>query len=232
MIIAAAITDVEACASNPKQTRAINVEGTFALLDEIKRAQSVPIFFSSDYALEPVARLTLLNEESPVQPQTEYGKQKAAVEKYLRENFGKYLIFRTSKLMSRTPHPKSILQAIIRPLTQNQDIRPFHDQWMTPVFVEDIAEVLAHPKLTNLSGTFHLATKRVFTRNELTRLIRDQYLPQSRSQITPMSLTEIPTLEKRPHYNTLDASKIAEALDFRFREIEEELPAVLDLACR
>lgn len=227
LILTAAVTDVEACAQDPVSTQAINVRGTTALLDIAREFQVTPIFFSSDYALEPITRLALLSEDAPLHPQTEYGRQKAAIETYLRDHFDRHLIFRTSKIMSLSPHPKSILHAIIRPLVDGKNIRPFHDQWMTPVFAEDVAQVLSHPKLSELSGTYHLATRQVFTRSELTQIIRDQYFPNSPSEISPISLTEIQTREKRPHYNTLDSSKISHALGFQFREITDELPRII-----
>lgn len=219
IILTAAIADIEKCAKDPTETRKVNVIGTKLILDLAKSFGTVPVFFSTDYVLKPSANLQLLNEEDECLPLTEYGKQKKEIEDWITINFKRYLIFRTSKLMSMNFHPKNILTQITLPLRTGKDINAFEDQWITPVFIEDIAQILCHQKLENLSGTYHLATKTSYTRYELAHLIKGRLGLKNESKIFPSSLKDFQTTEKRPCFNTLDSTKISSALDFVFTEI-------------
>jgi len=109
--------------------------------------------------------------------------------------------------MGMEPHPRNFLSTMTH---------AFVDQWITPVFIEDIAEVLAHLGLAKLSGIYHLATSTVYSRYELACMV-------SGSEVIPTNLRDVKTLETRPQYNTLDSSKIRSELGIRFREIAEVL---------
>jgi len=139
-VICSAITDIEKCSQNQKGSHQINVAGTIDLLEAFKRLNITPIFFSSDYIFNPSKFAH--QEEDQRNPSTCYGKQKLLVEEYIENGFDKYLIFRTSKLMSMTAHPKNILLPVIRNLSAGIPTRCFEDQWLNPVFVEDIAELI------------------------------------------------------------------------------------------
>jgi dTDP-4-dehydrorhamnose reductase len=208
LVITAAIADVERCAMDPTTTRKTNVAGTKAILELARSSGTIPIFFSSDYVLKPATSLQFLNEADECLPATEYGRQKKEVEDWITVHFKQFLIFRTSKLMGMASHPRNILSQI----TTNS--RAFTDQWMTPVFIEDIARVIAHPKLEGLSGKYHLATKTPYTRYDLAMLMGNP------SKIIPATMDDLTTLEKRPRFNTLNSEKICLALDFEFTEIK------------
>ena len=221
LVIAAAVSDVEKCAINPEKTRKINIEGTQALLEIARTHNVTPIFFSSDYVLRSTSQLPVSrNEDYPTEPTTEYGRQKLTVETWIAENFAQHVIFRTSKLMGLTLHSRNILTQTTEALRRHETIKAFTDQWITPIFIEDIAAVIAHSKFSGLSGTYHLATETVFTRYELACRLRNQI--ESDSRIEKNTLNDMKTLETRPHDCTLDSKKIQAALGFRFREIAFE----------
>lgn len=220
VIVCVAIADVEKCFKEPELSQYINVTGTLELLGMIQRSGAIPIFFSSDYVFAKGKEI--YQEEDLREPETIYGRQKMTVEKHLEERFERFLIFRTSKLMSKTAHSKNILLPILRSLKESQPIRCFEDQWLNPVFVEDIAEVIQASCERDLSGVFHVGTRRVFNRAELGRFLATKlgYDPQL---IQSISMGDIRFSEPRPTHNVLDCRKIEKALDFRFTEVEETL---------
>lgn len=221
MVIAAAITDVEKCARDPEATSAVNIHGTLSLLEIARDYGVIPVFFSTDYTLKPANAPQLLIEDAPCEPLTEYGRQKRVVEEWISSRFPRHLILRTSKLMSLESHPKNIISQAVRVLKSEKKIHAFVDQWITPVFLEDIAEVLAHPEMSQLSGVYHLATKTVYSRYELARLIKNQLDLKEGYEVIPSKMAEFKTLERRPMYNTLNSDKICSAIGIRFREISE-----------
>jgi len=220
VLICAAITDVEKCFQDRELSERVNVSGMRELLDLIKKAGAIPVFFSSDYVF--ANKVAFHQEQDECAPETHYGRQKLAIEQYLEANFERYLIFRTSKLMSTTRHPKNILFPMVRDLSVSKPLRCFEDQWFNPVFVEDIAKVIAIACRRNLSGIYHLGTRRIFTRYELGTFLATS-LGFDPALIQSMHMSDIKFSEKRPTHNTLDCRKIESALDFRFTEIEEAL---------
>lgn len=218
MIICAAITDIERCFQEQDASYQVNVQGTRELLSLIKQCATIPVFFSTDYVFG--GEKTSYKEDDPRLPKTVYGQQKLEIEQYLESNFQNYLIFRTSKLMSKCVHPKNILYPIIQNLAANREVRCFEDQWLNPVFIEDIAEVLKRALNTPLRGVFHLGTKKIFSRAELGRFLAttlgyDPYLIKS------ILMADMNVSEQRPTHNVLNCDFINDIIDFRFQEIED-----------
>lgn len=222
IVLCAAITDIEKCFRERQLSERINVTGTRELLDIIKRVGAVPVFFSSDYVFAD--RSSPPREDAPRRPETLYGKQKVAIEQYLEDSFDRYLIFRTSKLLSMTEHPRNILYQVIRDLRASKPIRAFQDQWFNPVFVEDIARVVDAACDHSLNGTYHLGTRRIFARDEMTRLLAAS-LGYDPSCVQSIKLSDIQFSEARPNHNTLDCGKIENELGFRFTELEDAIRA-------
>lgn len=218
--ICAANTDIESCFKNPAEAHLVNVTGTIQLLEKIKQSGAVPIFFSTDYVFTPSEQP--LSEDDEKKPQTLYGRQKLEVERYIESHFEKYLIFRTSKLMAKSFHAKNILQPVVRSLKEQKSIRLFEDQWLNPVFVEDIAAVVKKASESGLSGTFHLGTRKIYSRAEIGRVIAD-FLGLSHKLLKPGYMKDVKTSEPRPHCNTLNCEKVEKALEFRFTELAEGL---------
>lgn len=219
-VITAAIPDIEYCAKFPEDSFKINVEALQYLLKIFKKYSVTPIFFSTDFVLKPEKEFLLYKETDSCDPQTEYGKQKLKIENYIQTQFSRFLIFRTSKLMSKTKHPKNILFQVYDALKNQKDIHAFCDQWITPVFNEDIARIIAHPNLDRCNGIYHLATKKVYSRYELALFLNEHLKLNVDDKIHQSSLSEFKSIEVRPHFNTLNASKLEKELSFNFTEIE------------
>ncbi len=220
VIICAAMADVEKCFQQQKRSHQINVKGVQELLNFSRKCNATPVFFSSDYVF--AGQGNLYREDDPREPNTVYGHQKLEIEKYLEKNFENFLIFRTSKLMSKDAHPKNILLPLLQSISESRPIYCFEDQWLNPVFVEDIAEVLKLAFQKKLRGTFHLGTERIFSRAELGRFLAvslgcDPKLIQS-SRMSDMNFSET-----RPRYNTLNCDKVKTQLCFRFHEVEDAI---------
>lgn len=228
IVISAAIADVEKCYQDQILSQQVNVDGIITLLDIVKDTKTTPVFFSSDYVFS--AKTSPYEETDQRCPQTVYGRQKLSIENYLENNFKDYLIFRTSKLMSKTRHSKNILLPMLRDLILGKSFKCFEDQLLNPVFVEDIARVLDRAFSSNLKGTFHLGTRQIFSRFELGQFLAYSF-GFNPKLIEPIKMHTIQFSEMRPANNTLNCTKIEKALDFKFCEIEDalqDLRSILD----
>jgi dTDP-4-dehydrorhamnose reductase len=77
-----------------------------------------------------------------------------------------------------------------------------------------------------LYGTYHLGSRRIFARDELARVIatasgHDPALVQS------IKIADLKFSEPRPHHNTLDCSKIENALGFQFTEVADGIQELI-----
>jgi dTDP-4-dehydrorhamnose reductase len=129
--------------------------------------------------------------------------------------------------MAKFAHQKNILFPVIRDLANGLSVTCFEDQWINPVFIEDIAEVLKRAFQQKLTGVFHLGTRRTFTRVELGEFLA-KTLGYDPRLIKYARLSEARFSEPRPSHHLLNSEKVSAILDFQFCEIED---AALDLVC-
>jgi dTDP-4-dehydrorhamnose reductase len=162
----------------------------------------------------------MYDETDQVSPTTVYGRQKVEVEEAIRLEFSDYLIFRTSKLMSMDLNPRSILTPLVQNLWHAKPVSVFRDQYISPVFVEDVAEVLVRSIKAGLSGTYHLGPGEQFSRAEIALRVAD-LLDLDVNAIRPIRMSDIAFSEPRGPNNTLNSEKISRALEYTFTSLED-----------
>lgn len=206
-VICAAMADVDACFRHPRLSSRVNVDAVAELVHELARFDVLPVFFSTDLVFGGGA--DLYREGDPVSPGTLYGRQKATSEELVRGS-GKHIVFRTSKLMAADLHPRNILTPIVRAGRGDGTYRAFTDQWITPVFCEDVARYVTAALRAGLEGTYHLAGVDRLSRLELARRACEA-LGLDASRIGEARLADLALAEPRGSYNTLSAERIRHA---------------------
>jgi dTDP-4-dehydrorhamnose reductase len=220
LILSAAITDVEKCYQDQVLSNAVNVTGTKELLSLSLDCGTLPIFFSSDYVFHGFKRSFAENDWRT--PQTVYGKQKLEVETFLENSGRDFLLFRTSKLIALSQHPRNILLQISDRLKRGEVCPSFVDQFFNPCCVEDIGRALEVAIAEEARGKFHLGMNKVTTRHELALEIAER-IGADKGLVTPMKIAEVQVSEPRPHCNVLDSSLFQHEIGFRFTELDEAL---------
>ncbi|MGZ3740435.1 MAG: SDR family oxidoreductase [Bdellovibrionota bacterium] len=221
-VICAAQSDVESCFRDPVLSRRINVDAVAELQECFTECGVKPVFFSSDMVFDCTREFR--GEEEAPSPTTEYGRQKTEAERRLRES-GEHLIFRTSKLMAMYPHPRNILSPLVA-AARGEPFRAFRDQFITPVFVEDVGEALVRALRTQASGTFHLAGERRLSRVELAREVC-RFFGGSGEAVEETSIRDAMLSEPRGFFHTLSAEKARKELGMAFTPLEEGLKRLL-----
>ena len=214
------MTDVGQCARNPATSQRINVDAMLELLNLFQEFEIKPVFFSSDLVFDGIC--DIYDEDDIVCPSTRYGRQKADIELEIQRRFPSHLIFRTSKLMSMDLSRRNILTPVIQNLRAGMTVNAFADQFITPVFVEDIARVAIGAFREGLNGTYHLAGEDRLSRFELAHVVADS-LGFSASLVAPTSMKNFALEEPRGSNNALSSAKICSALDLRFTPLAEGL---------
>ena len=217
LILCAAIADPEDCYRNPERSRRVNLDAPEELWLLARKWNLRPAFFSTDLVFDSARDLR--TEEEATCPTTLYGRQKAEAEVRLRETFPETLVFRTSKLMATSVHPRNILVPVVQAIQKGVAYRSFHDQWITPVFAEDVARVVLGAFEQNLSGIYHLAGPERLSRLELAREVYRAWGVEG--EIPSMSYRDGPFSEPRGPLNTLSAEKIRRELGFAFTPLRQ-----------
>ena len=98
VVILSAISDLDACHLNKKKSYSVNVQSTKKIIDHLTAKKIYFIFFSSEMVYS--GKNTYYDENSTTKPINTYGKQKLAVEKYIKKKSYNYSIFRVGKTYS------------------------------------------------------------------------------------------------------------------------------------
>lgn len=215
------IANPDVCARDPAATARINVEGMKALIDEAIARSIVPIFTSSDYVFD--GRQGSYDEHAPLSPSTEYGRQKAAIERHVLDR-GCGLVLRLSKVVGEHPVRQTVIGELVEPLMRGDRLRMASDQVFSPAHVDDIARALDWLPGQRQAGILNLAGARSWSRYDLAcRLfaaLRERN-PRVRGEVTPCRLSDLPFVETRPLNTSLNTATLHGLLPFAFRSMDD-----------
>ena len=150
--LCAAETDLRKCQNHPAETRTLNVDRTLQAARHLHKAGSAIVFLSSNLVFDGTRPFVPADAEPC--PVTEYGKQKAEVEKILLEELDRVAIVRLTKVVHRDfPIFKEWLAA----LRSGSPIRPFSDMPFSPVDLVLVVEELWALSRSFQKGIFQLS---------------------------------------------------------------------------
>jgi dTDP-4-dehydrorhamnose reductase len=212
-----AVSNPETCALDPARTARINVDSVIRLMQDAFSAGLVPIFVSSDYVYD--GEKPLRREDEPQTPNTEYGRQKAAVEHWLETRPEPWLVARLSKVVSGDTAAQSVLGQWVNDIRNGRIMRSATDQIFSPAFVDDIAGAMIGLADAKLNGIYHVAGPEPISRYQLNRMLVESVRAvdaRINASIDPCSLHDIPFLERRPLNTSLSIGKLQAAIAWPF----------------
>jgi dTDP-4-dehydrorhamnose reductase len=211
------ITNPERCVRDPATTRTVNVDGVIRLMEDAFLAGLVPIFVSSDYVHDGTRPLR--TEDEPQVPTTEYGRQKAAVERWLQARQEPWLVARLSKVVSGDTGENGILGQWVNDIRAGRPMRSATDQIFSPALVGDVAGAMIKLAEANLRGIYHVAGPEPVSRCDLNRLLLNSIRAvdaRVEASVEACSLRDIPSLERRPLNTSLSVAKLQAAIAWPF----------------
>lgn len=164
--IFAAVTKIDVCENKKAITKKINVDGIIELARQLSEEGIKPIFFSSDYVFD--GKEGSYRDDSPVNPITEYGKQKAEVEaKMATITKGNFLVVRLSKIFTLTKNDNTLLDEMARILSSGEVVQAAYDQIFCPTLITDIINALAWLQVQKVTGIVNVCSLEVWSRYDL-----------------------------------------------------------------
>lgn len=213
-IITAAVTKVNHCEENKQFTRKVNVEGTISLVHQLNEIKVLPIFLSSDYVFSG-AKESGYTDFDPPCPNTEYGEQKAVVEKEIASTGKPYIIIRLSKVFDLEKGSNTLLDEMANRLVRGEEVLAAYDQLFCPTWIDDVVNAILEIQRYRIRGLINVCSPEAWTRYDLALAVA-KTLGCNLSLVKKISLDELPAGSKRPKKINMVCLRLRNEADVHF----------------
>ncbi len=223
LVYIAALSSPSVCEKEPELAWFLNYELYVEIAGKLN-ASEVPSFYVStdlvfDGSKAPPAGFT---EQTAPRPVSVYAKSKFAAEQFMLE-LQRGAILRSSLIYGPIlPDVAGNLAWMLESMDRGEPLRLFRDEWRTPVFVEDVAQVLLQIVLEGRTGIYHAAGPERLSRVEFGQAIariRGVY----EAQIVECSRKDQEISPPRPEDVSLNTAWTSSRLNFQFSALEDGL---------
>lgn len=201
--MAGAITDVNKCEDHG--TSIVNVKGTIEALRLCEQFEAKFVFYSSSYVFDGTKKspYTTQDETNPVQM---YGKQKELVENVILTSEANYLILRTVGIFGQERKRKNFAQQVIKSVFAGKDVYAPSDQYMNPVWSNDLARISVRLAQSSARGVFHVSGDTCLSKFEFAKRIAGYFGYEDK--VIPVTTPEMKQRAPRPMMGCLDCSDL------------------------
>lgn len=216
--ICSAISKIDECKKNEKESYQINVLGTQKLLQQFFDYGIKPIFLSSDAVFE--GKKGNYKEDDERNPCTVYGKHKKIIEDFLINSKESYLIIRLSKIFGTKKNDGTLLTSMLSQIEDDKEISCSTDQIFCPTHIDDLVKALDLALQDGLTGVYNLASPESFSRFELGEMIKNQ-LNINTGKIKPCLTKDFNFLDSRSMNTSMDCQKFLRDTGYNFRNMKD-----------
>lgn len=210
-VLAAGISGFQRCTDDPL-SHAVNVENSINLCRDLLDRGSSILFASSTAVFN--GNTPFPGPAHPLNPDSEYGRQKAAVEKFLQQCKGKTAIVRYSKLLDRR---HGLIAKWIADLEKGLFIKAFADLEPAPVLYREAARASCAVMGAGSSGIFHCSAPEEISYYEFALKLCSAGGFDS-SLVQKAGCRDYS--DHCPRHSSLDVSETEAALDIKFSSID------------
>ena len=217
ILISSAKANVSYCEQQLDAARAVNVEGTLELIRQAGRTSLQVIFFSTDYVFEGIQGPH--DDDAPLRPTTEYGRQKVAVETALPSLVKNYLVLRLSKIFATEKGDRTLLDDIASNLAEGRVVRAARDQIFCPTYAGDLVQAVHGIQARGLQGAMNVAHPRRWSRADVA-IAMARSLQANPALVEVISLYDIPAMAGRPRDTSMACSRLMREVGPTFHPLE------------
>lgn len=205
--LCAAVPSLAQCRDRPQQTARINVINTLALAQRLVQRGAFVLVPSTNLVFD--GEKPFRSSADTVCPMTEYGRQKADLERGFMSLGASAAVVRLTKVIGES---MPLFERWCCELQAGRVIQPFSDMNLAPVSLALTVDVMVRIVESRLSGMFQLSPPDEIAYSDAAYEIA-QTLGIGRELIQPILTTHASqTLECVPKYGTLDVSRIRNEL--------------------
>jgi len=210
IVNAAAYTAVDKAETDKSLCHTLNAAAPSLLAEEARAQNALLVHYSTDYVY-PGDKTSPYAEDDATGPLGEYGRSKLDGDLAIQQSGANYLIFRTAWVYGA--RGQNFLRTMLRLAKERPELRIVSDQIGAPTWSRMIAQgtALAIAKAvhapTRHSGVYHLTAAGETSWYEFTKAIFEEFAPERRPMLTPITSDHYPTPAKRPAYSVLSNDK-------------------------
>lgn len=218
-----ALASPEACERDPVAAELCNVAYTRALVEYAGHIGAHVTFVSTDLVFDGVSHIgRRLRPEDPPAPRSVYARTKRMAETLVLES-GRGAVVRSSLIYGHAPSTsKGVLGWMEKSLKARAPLTLFHDEFRTPIHVEDLTATLLTISRLRILGLWHCGGPDRLSRVEFGEAVADA-LGYDKSLITPSSRHTPEVLPPRPEDVSLDSTRLTEATGISALDVRSAL---------
>lgn len=223
VIISSAMPNVGWCESHPQESYDLNVQGTLRLIKRLAKTSIKIYFISSDYVFD--GKIGAYSDQAQTCPTTEYGRQKAEVEKKLPLLTDNFTILRLSKIYGTTWKDKTLIDDLASSLLKGQKITVATDQFFSPTHVDDVVAMTLYIQEKDINGVVNLCNSQAYSRYQIAlNLLKKLNVSPALLQAT--QLYTIPGMENRPLNTSLLCSPVLQDLQASLWSVDRAVEVI------
>jgi dTDP-4-dehydrorhamnose reductase len=198
------ISGVDWCEEHPGESDGVNVEGC---INVIRAAQEMGahrlVFFSSGYVFDGESKRPYFPNDQP-SPINVYGRQKFEVEKVLARSKIPHLIIRTIGVFGQEEARKNFVYQVINATLAGKEFLAPIDQFMNPIWADDLASIVVELATFGHTGIFHVAGNKCISKFDWANDITEYIKPNT----ICVTSEEMKQKARRPRNACLDCSRL------------------------
>jgi dTDP-4-dehydrorhamnose reductase len=208
VINCAAYNNVDGAEEDPRTAFEVNAFAVRTVAHAAAELDAVLVHYSTDFVFNGAASEPYTEEETP-EPQSVYAQSKLVGE-WMAAIWPKHYVLRVESLFGGS-RARSSVDTIIAALRGGRSARVFTDRWVSPSFVDDVAEATEFLVTGDAAfGLYHCVNSGVATWLEVGREIA-RLLDRPADALAPVSTGDVALRAVRPRYAALDNTKLARA---------------------
>jgi len=216
----AGLTSVEECLANSDLAQEINVDLAKNMAIACNKNFVKLIHISTDHLFS--GSESFVTEKSKTNPMNNYAKTKLQGELQVLENCKNAIVIRTNFFCWGTKYRHSFSDFIVNKLRSNEQVDLFSDVFFTPILVDELSKIALQLVDTNHSGVYNVASNERLSKYEFGIKLANCF-GLDRKLINKISINDKPDLVDRPKDMSLSNDKICKALNYKVRDIDEQL---------
>lgn len=216
----AANPNVEYCEEHPKETWQVNVEGSRNIIETAREIGVKFVYFSSDYVFDGTNGP--YSEDDVPNPINEYGLQKLAVEKLIKNYLEKYLIIRITVVYGWEPRGKNFVMGLIKNLKNGDFMKVPYDQIGSPTYANNMIQAVKELIEADKTGIYHVAGTDVMDRYTFAKNVAEIF-ELDENLLIPVTTNQLDQKAKRPLKAGMKVDKVQKDVSIRLMSVRDGL---------
>ena len=216
----AANPNVEYCEEHTEETWHVNVEGSRNLIETARDIGAKFVYFSSDYVFDGTNGP--YSENDIPSPINEYGLQKLAVEKLIKNYLENYLIIRITIVYGWEQRGKNFVMGLIKNLKSDRFMNVPIDQIGSPTYINNMVQVVKELIESDKTGIYHVAGTDLMNRYTFAKNVAEIF-ELDENLLIPVTTNQLGQIAKRPLKAGMKVDKVQKDVSIRVMNVREGL---------